>query len=35
VHKNPTNTENMEEVEELLYSFTIEEYNKKEKLWQE
>tara|TARA_R100000995_G_C3477770_1_gene121983 strand:+ start:828 stop:1292 length:465 start_codon:yes stop_codon:yes gene_type:complete len=35
VHKNPTNTENIEEVEELLYSFTIEEYNKKEKLCQE
>ena len=35
VHKNPTNTENIKEVEELLYSFTIEEYNKKEKLCQE
>tara|TARA_R100001510_G_C7653364_1_gene211518 strand:+ start:1464 stop:1928 length:465 start_codon:yes stop_codon:yes gene_type:complete len=35
VHKNPTNTENIQEVEELLYSFTIKEYNKKEKLCQE
>ena len=35
VHKNPTNTKNMKEVEESLYSITIEEYNKKEKLWQE
>tara|TARA_B100000768_G_scaffold83700_1_gene79177 strand:+ start:4634 stop:5122 length:489 start_codon:yes stop_codon:yes gene_type:complete len=35
VHKNPTNTRDMKEVEELLYSITIEEYNKKEKLWQE
>jgi len=35
VHKNPTNTKDMEEVEESLYSITIEEYNKKEKLWQE
>ena len=35
VHKNPTNTENIEEVEEFLYSFTIKEYNKKEKLCQE
>lgn len=35
VHKNPTNTRNMKEIEKFLYSFTIEEYNKKEKLWQE
>lgn len=35
VHKNPTNTRDMKEVEELLYSITIEEYNKKEKIWQE
>ena len=34
VHKNPTNTRDMKEVEESLYSITIEEYNKKEKLWQ-
>jgi len=35
VHKNPTNTKEMKEVEESLYSITLEEYNKKEKLWQE
>jgi hypothetical protein len=35
VHKNPTNTKDMTKVEEYLYSITIEEYNKKEKLWQE
>tara|TARA_R110001606_G_C15196264_1_gene631155 strand:- start:380 stop:859 length:480 start_codon:yes stop_codon:yes gene_type:complete len=35
VHKNPTNTKDMNKVEEFLYSFTIEEFNKKEKLWQE
>lgn len=35
VHKNPTNTKDMKEIEESLYSFTIKEYNKKEKLWQE
>ena len=35
VHKNPTNTKDMDEVEKSLYSITIEEYNKKEKLWQE
>jgi hypothetical protein len=35
VHKNPTNTKDMKQVEESLYSITIEEYNKKEKLWQE
>ncbi len=35
VHKNPTNTKNMKKIEKKLYSFTIEEYNKKEKKWQE
>ena len=35
VHKNPTNTTNMKKIEKKLYSFTIEEYNKKEKKWQE
>ena len=35
VHKNPTNTRDMQEVEKSLYSITMEEYNKKEKLWQE
>lgn len=35
VHKNPTNTREIKDIEEALYSFTIEEYNKKEKLWQE
>jgi|TARA_R110002012_G_scaffold311527_1_gene521088 hypothetical protein len=35
VHKNPSNTKDMNKIEESLYSFTIEEYNKKEKLWQE
>ena len=35
VHKNPTNTKDMDQVEKSLYSITIEEYNKKEKLWQE
>ena len=33
--KNPTNTKDMDQVEKSLYSITIEEYNKKEKLWQE
>jgi hypothetical protein len=35
IHKNPTNTKDMEEIEKSLYSITIEEYIKKEKLWQE
>lgn len=35
VHKNPTNTKNMKKIEESLYSFTIEEYNKKEGICQE
>jgi|TARA_R110000796_G_scaffold245391_1_gene369570 hypothetical protein len=30
VHKNPSNTKSLKEVEENLYSFTVEEYNKKE-----
>ena len=35
VHKNPTNTKDMDKIEKFLYSFTIEEFNKKEKLCQE
>ena len=35
VHKNPTNTRDMEEIEKSLYSITMEEYIKKEKLCQE
>lgn len=35
VHKNPTNTRDMKEVEKSLYSITMKEYIKKEKLWQE
>lgn len=35
VHKNPTNTQELKEVEQSLYSMTVEEYDKKEKLWQE
>ena len=35
VHKNPTNSDDIDEVQNRLYSFTIEEYNKKEKKWQE
>ena len=35
VHKNPTNTKDMKNIEQTLYSFTMEEYYKKEKLWQE
>ena len=35
IHKNPTNTKNIEEVENNLYSMTIEEFNKKESQWQE
>ena len=35
VHKNPTNTRDMKEVEQSLYSITMKEYIKKEKLWQE
>jgi|TARA_R110000796_G_C14299141_1_gene405012 mannose-6-phosphate isomerase-like protein (cupin superfamily) len=32
---NPTDNRNMEEVENNFFSITMEEYNKKEKLWQE
>jgi|14_taG_2_1085336.scaffolds.fasta_scaffold00497_7 hypothetical protein len=35
VHKNPSNSQDIEEVQDELYSITIEEYNKKEKSWQE
>ena len=35
VHKNPTNTKNIDNIEKSLYSFTMEEYFKKEKLCQE
>jgi len=31
VHKNPSNTQDLEEIEKNLYSFTIEEYINKEK----
>jgi len=31
VHKNPSNTKDMKEIENNLYSFTIEDYIKKEK----
>ena len=30
VHKNPSNTQILDEIENNLYSFTIEEYNEKE-----
>jgi hypothetical protein len=32
---NPTNTRDMDKVEKSFFSITLEEYNKKEKLWQE
>jgi|TARA_R110000744_G_scaffold71300_4_gene143574 mannose-6-phosphate isomerase-like protein (cupin superfamily) len=32
---NPTDTKNMEDIENNFFSITMEEYNKKEKLWQE
>jgi hypothetical protein len=35
VHKNPSNTTNLGEIEKKLYSFTIEEYVNKEKVCQE
>lgn len=35
VHKNPKNIKKIKKIEKKLYSFTIEEYNKKEKIWQE
>ena len=34
VHKNPSNDQNLDKIEKNLYSFTIEEYVNKEKLWQ-
>ena len=35
VHKNPTNTRDMEDIEKSLYSINMEEYIKKENLCQE
>lgn len=35
IHKNPSNTTNLDEIENKLYSFTIEEYINKEKICQE
>lgn len=35
VHKNPKNIKKIKKIEKKLYSFTIEEYNKKEKICQE
>jgi hypothetical protein len=35
IHKNPSNTRDLDEIEDKLYSFTIEEYVNKEKIWQE
>ncbi len=35
IHKNPSNTKDLDEIEDKLYSFTIEEYVNKEKIWQE
>ena len=32
IHKNPSNTKNLKKIENNLYSFTLEEYNKKEKI---
>ena len=32
---NPSNTKDMKEIESNFFSATLEEYNKKEKLWQE
>ena len=32
---NPTGTKDMEQIENNFFSMTLEEYNKKEKLWQE
>jgi hypothetical protein len=32
---NPTDTRNMGKIEKSFFSITLEEYNKKEKLWQE
>ena len=35
VHKNPSNDQNLDKIQKNLYSFTIEEYVNKEKVWQE
>jgi hypothetical protein len=35
IHKNPSNTRDLDEIENKLYSFTIEEYANKEEKWQE
>lgn len=35
IHKNPSNTIDLDEIENKLYSFTIEEYINKEKICQE
>jgi hypothetical protein len=35
IHKNPSNTMDLDEIENKLYSFTIEEYINKEKICQE
>lgn len=35
IHKNPSNTRDLDEIEDKLYSFTIEEYVNKEKICQE
>jgi len=32
---NPTDTRDMKEIEDNFFSITLEEYNKKEKTWQE
>jgi len=32
---NPTDTKNIKEIEKSFFSITLEEYNKKEKLWQD
>ena len=35
VHANPTESKNIKEIQDDLYSITLDEYIKKEKLWQE
>jgi hypothetical protein len=35
VHANPTESKDIEEIQDDLYSITLDEYIKKEKLWQE
>ena len=35
IHKNPSNTRDLDEIENKLYSLTIEEYANKEEKWQE